>query len=318
MSDNSSQQVLTECGNSLPSSGGEHHFTPIQGRHMSFREPLAFHSAFNFKERSETLLSYTLGSTKPTIAVWGLMNAGKSYLLNMVTDHVEVEYFLTKDVRETAELKTYEGHRFQFLDTPGLDASSADDALATAGVDVADLVMFVHQPIGELDQLEIDSLRKLKLAFGENAEKCIILVLSKVDAESREKIIEIETRVKQQLEELLDFRPRFFQVSGTRFHKGVQQHQDGLIRASHIDELKVYIDSLCVDLVNVRKAKHRHRLELLLNEVKSALDVMGERMVLTQVQLDSLFNDFNHAFSDLTESLDVKCKSFRNFLKSGE
>ncbi|MEL4878951.1 GTPase [Shewanella algae] len=285
---------------------------------MSLREPMAFDNVSIFEERAAALLSYTYESTKPSVAVWGVMNAGKSYLLNMLTDHVEVEYFPTKDVRETAELKTYEGHRFQFLDTPGLDANSADDALATAGADVADLVMFVHQPIGELDQLEIDSLRKLKMAFGENAEKCIILVLSKVDAESREKIIEIEARVKQQLEELLDFRPRFFQVSGTRFHKGVQQHQDGLIRASHVDELRVYLESLCVDLANVRKAKHRHRLEQLLNEVKGALEVMGERKVFTQAQLDSLFNDFNHAFSDLTESLDAKCKSFRNFLKSGE
>lgn len=284
---------------------------------MSLREPLVFHGGFNFKERVETLLSFTQDSTKPTIAVWGLMNAGKSYLLNMLTDHVEVEYFPTKDVRETAELKTYEGHCFQFLDTPGLDANSADDALASTGADVADLVMFVHQPIGELDQLEIESLRKLKMTFGENAEKCIILVLSKVDAESREKIIEIETCVKQQLAELLDFRPRFFQVSGTRFHKGVQQHQDGLIRASHIDELKVYIDSLCVDLINVRKAKQRHRLKQLLNEVNCALDGMGKHMELTQVQLDLLFNDFNHAISDLTESLDGKSKSFIKLLKSG-
>ena len=60
------------------------------------------------------------------VAVWGLMNAGKSYLLNMLTQHLENEYFKTNDFRETAEIKTAQFGNITYLDTPGLDASNTE------------------------------------------------------------------------------------------------------------------------------------------------------------------------------------------------
>ena len=88
---------------------------------------------------------------KPVVAVWGLMNAGKSYLLNMLTDHFGEEYFKTNDFRETAEIKKYESNQIIYLDTPGLDANEADNLEAIRGVARADVVLFVHQPQGELE-----------------------------------------------------------------------------------------------------------------------------------------------------------------------
>ena len=44
--------------------------------------------------------------SKPVIAVCGLMNAGKSYLLNMLTQQIDQEYFKTADQRETTTNKT--------------------------------------------------------------------------------------------------------------------------------------------------------------------------------------------------------------------
>lgn len=38
--------------------------------------------------------------SKPTIVVWGLMNAGKSYLLNMLSEHIENPYFKVAKIRE--------------------------------------------------------------------------------------------------------------------------------------------------------------------------------------------------------------------------
>jgi 50S ribosomal subunit-associated GTPase HflX len=59
---------------------------------------------------------------KPVIAACGLMNAGKSYLLNMLTQHIEQEYFKTADQRETTSNKKLETEQYIYLDTPGLDA----------------------------------------------------------------------------------------------------------------------------------------------------------------------------------------------------
>ena len=77
----------------------------------------------DLKNRSEQLaLSAYSAPNKPLIAVCGLMNTGKSYLLNMLTQHIDQEYFKTADQRETAANKTLETEQYIYLDTPGLDA----------------------------------------------------------------------------------------------------------------------------------------------------------------------------------------------------
>lgn len=59
-------------------------------------------------KQASDILARKQGQDKPVIAVWGMMNAGKSYLLNMLTHHYNAEYFPTNDVRETAELRLFE------------------------------------------------------------------------------------------------------------------------------------------------------------------------------------------------------------------
>ena len=85
---------------------------------------------------------------KPVVAVCGLMNAGKSFLLNMLSQHFDREHFKTADQRETAEIKRLETNDFIYLDTPGLDANNTDDLLAKQGIGSADIVLYVHQPRG--------------------------------------------------------------------------------------------------------------------------------------------------------------------------
>ena len=48
---------------------------------------------------------------KPIIVAYGLMNAGKSYLLNMLTQHISEEFFRTNDIRETATIKKFESEK---------------------------------------------------------------------------------------------------------------------------------------------------------------------------------------------------------------
>lgn len=181
---------------------------------------------------------------KPTIAAWGLMNAGKSYLLNMLTEHIEEEYFKTNDFRETTEIKTFDSGKFIYLDTPGLDANSADNTEALKGVAKADVVLFTHQPQGELEQVELDFLRDLVQTFGRYAADNIVLVITKADKENAEKIIEIEQRILAQCQQYLGFPLKCFQVSGTRFHDGICKHKDGLTKASHIGDLAEHIQTV--------------------------------------------------------------------------
>ena len=49
---------------------------------------------------------------KPVVAAFGILNAGKSYLLNMLSLNIQDEYFKTNDHRETTEILEYESEKF--------------------------------------------------------------------------------------------------------------------------------------------------------------------------------------------------------------
>lgn len=262
--------------------------------------------------RANNLLQQELGGSKPTVAAWGLMNAGKSYLLNMLTDHIQTECFRTRDVRETAELKQFETEQYIFLDTPGLDANQEDDFVAQQGAAKADIVLFVHQPQGELEKIEMDFLRVLKESFGEYAEQNIIIILSKIDSEDKEKINTIEKRILEQCQQDLGFQPNCFKISGTRFHKGVQKKEDNLVRASHIDDLKVHLNSIRGDYSAVKASRQRQALDDIITEIEQCELAFRQTIVATQKTLAREFDAFNNALATLNVALENTRNDYRS------
>lgn len=269
-------------------------------------------------ERASDIFKNEQQSNKPVIAVWGMMNAGKSYLLNMLTDHYSSEYFPTNDIRETAELRFFEGDSHIFLDTPGLDASEEDDLVALHGATKADFVLFVHQPRGELEKIELEFLMQLKDSFGVQAENNIVLIISKADSEISEKIEEIEQKVLEQFKLYLGFSPISFQVSGTRFHKGVQQCKDGLIKASHIEDLKKHIDALTVDVMSVRREKKLQALNVLLSDISVIEHSLESEKRQLFDELTGKFSSFVHNMLSFRTNMVLKKAEYLQAKLQGE
>ncbi|MGI2000885.1 GTPase [Shewanella frigidimarina] len=269
-------------------------------------------------KQASDILARKKGQNKPVIAVWGMMNAGKSYLLNMLTQHYNAEFFPTNDVRETAKLRQFEGESYIFLDTPGLDANDADDQVAMDGAAKADVVLFVHQPQGELEKIELDFLKQLKESFGDHAEKNIVVVISKADAESLDKIEQIEQKVLEQCHLHLDFAPASFLISGTRFHKGIQQHKDGLVKASHLQELKQHIETLGIDVRAVREERIRQAQDRLLLDIAAAEDALNDEKLQLEDDLYWDFASFNDAMLSLDLSMTLKRTEYLNERLRGE
>lgn len=265
-------------------------------------------------EQATDILARKEVNDKPIIAVWGTMNAGKSYLLNMLTHHYNTEYFPVNDVRETAELKQFEGESYIFLDTPGLDANVVDDQIAMIGAKKADLVLFVHQPKGELEKIELDFLQKLKCSFGDYADKNIILIISKVDRESQDKIEQIEQKVLEQCQYHLGFTPVSFLISGTRFHKGVKNQKDGLLKASNLEDLKDHIDSLGVNFQAVRDERERVALNELLLDILAAEDDLNFEKKQINENLCSAFSNFNQASAALATAFELKLSEYEKLV----
>ena len=261
-------------------------------------------------QQAETLLRQEIAVGKPVVAAWGLMNAGKSFLLNMLTNHIQTECFRTNDIRETAELKEFETNEFIFLDTPGLDANNGDDLIAQQGAAKADIVLFVHQPQGELEKIEIDFLHKLKESFGQYAEENIVLVLSKSDVESEEKIEAIKKRMLEQCRDDLGFNPRCYAISGSRFHAGMTLKKDGLVRASHLNDLVEKLNQLRRDSGAVKRERHGIAIDELIEALKQAELVLREKHLLTTTEVREGFRPFDKAMNDFQVWMKRNLKKF--------
>lgn len=261
--------------------------------------------------QADALLEEKLTDSKPVIAAWGLMNAGKSYLLNMLTGHFETERFRTNDIRETAQLQAYTSDDFVFLDTPGLDANDADNQQAQQGAKRADVILFVHQPPGELEKIEVDFLRELVASFGSYADQNIILILSKSDAESAEKIDAIEKRILEQCRSDLNFSPRCFTLSGTRFKTGMTQNKQGLVRASHIQELEHYLQRFA-GVSAVQRERQLVAVNELIAGMKRAEAEVAQIKSDTKAQLIDGFAAFNLAVKAFRQTMDSHAAALRN------
>lgn len=257
-----------------------------------------------FPEMSTELIREKLASiysrnidSRPAIVAYGLMNAGKSFLLNMLTQHIEEEFFKTNDIRETAKIKKYESEKYVYIDTPGLDAHTADDVQAKLGASQADIILFVHQPQGELEASEVEFLKELKQSFGNYAESNIILILSKIEKEDQAKIDLIENRILTQCALEIGFSPKVFQISNKRYQTGVVKQKDSLITQSHINLLIEYLDQVTINTEKVRM--HRG-----LNEVQALLQMIESRDNLLRIRQQNVNNGIVNAFSIFNNQID--------------
>ncbi|WP_312548709.1 GTPase [Massilia sp.] len=240
---------------------------------------------------------------KPVIAACGLMNAGKSFLLNMLTRHLEQEFFRTNDFRETVENAQYDAERYIYLDTPGIDATRDDDEHAWKGVKQADVILFVHQPQGELDEAEAGFLRTLAPALGSHAGDSIVIVISKSEKENPEKIAAIEERIRQQCADQLGFEPRIFQVSSKRYQQGVLKGQSGLVAASGMDQLIAHVQTVAASVQAIRARKNLAEVEALLNGLDQAEQQLQARRTRLRGTVVDGFAAFNGQVGQLRRFL---------------
>lgn len=250
---------------------------------------------------------------KPVVTVFGLLNSGKSYLLNMLTNHFDKEFFKTADWRETTEIRRYESNQIVYVDTPGLDAKEEDDKTAIQGVSSADIVLFVHQlGSGELDPIEIDALTELKKTFGDKANSNIILVISKIDKElnSPEKIQQVQERILEQCQTELDIELQCFPVSNTFFHKGIKKNSPKLIKVSQFEILAEYIQ----EIAQYSQGTNRDNLQRSLEELLSRINVTTRYLELhKEEKVEELANDFevfNHNIDELRDFIEDRKKRY--------
>ena len=250
---------------------------------------------------------------KPVVVAWGLMNAGKSYLLNMLTQHFETEFFKTNDFRETASISEFEMSDRIYLDTPGLDANYQDNLVALKGIKQADVVLFVHQLQGELEAVEIDFLKDVRESFGEYAQDNIILVLSKVDKEEPEKVNQIQEKVLEQCQNNLGFIPKCFQISNVYYQEGMQSHTDELIEYSHVQDLQETLSHvLAGSVAKVRQERANNERMQLLQLCLDMQSKLEEEWKVRAYSFGNAFESFASVMSNFEDFIEEKSQKYQN------
>ena len=88
-------------------------------------------------------------SAAATIMVYGVYNAGKSTLINAL---LGAELAQVADTPETYKIQGYRWGDFEILDTPGIDAPQAHEQVTREQLYGADVVIFVVNPLGVVEE----------------------------------------------------------------------------------------------------------------------------------------------------------------------
>jgi GTPase Era involved in 16S rRNA processing len=258
------------------------------------------------EDRCHDFLKEPSGTQKPIIAAWGLVKAGKSSLLNMLSGHTEDEFFKTGAARTTRLNQQLEADHYLLMDTPGLGIDQLDSRQAYAGLDKADVVLFVHAPPGELDQEEMDLLRQVKSTYAANTEQRLILVLSQLDKNQDGAMEHIRERILEQLREHLDIQPQCFLVSNSRYRQGAAKSKNKLIEESGIPQLAAYLDGLAQaideDLNSVRVSRRSAKRAELLEELEKAIAVELQQVARLQKPYVTKVQSFSQMMTELRMS----------------
>lgn len=227
----------------------------------------------------------------PVIVAWGLVNGGKSTLLNLLSPNLDTLYFAEKDIQETAALKQYESENCTWLDIPEFDTYSFPLSVENASVKQPDTILFVHQLNKDLEASEITSLKMLCELFGELASKHIILVLSKIDDNQNPDDIEKQQHcILKQWQEKLGFEPKCFLISSKYYQDGRGKNIDCLIQNSNIDKLSEHIKVLNGaknSMIAVRTQKLIYEKQILRKE----LSLLHSKFLVLEIEMIKKMHD---------------------------
>lgn len=210
---------------------------------------------------------------RPTqVAACGVVNAGKSTLLNALADAAEGEVFAVAAVRETAKVARIACDGYELMDTPGLDALDDDDATAWDGIAASDLVLMVHNPSsGELGSEQLKLLEELKRLGCANR---VVLVLTHLEA-VRDNIAALSAITGSQAQAILGVKAPIFPVSSTNYLRGSREGKHTLEAMSGVPALRAHINAQVAarvqEFITERKARLATLQEMMLDQVDLAI-----------------------------------------------
>ena len=235
------------------------------------------------------------------ITCLGLLNHGKSSLLNALVDDSKNETFKVSDGRETRKNKEVKFSDFSYVDTPGLNADNEDNSMALEAIKVSDINLFCHNPnTGGLNQAEKYFLEYISTNW-ENPAKFLnstIFVFTNMDKIDAQNLELVKAEITNQIERIFssnDF--KIISVSSKYYKDGLAEDVEVLKEKSNIKNLKKEIHSYKDSLQNEIFQNKKERLGAKVEKIKEAISgIIASKQKQYQEKtelLNKLNSDFN-------------------------
>ena len=234
----------------------------------------------------------------------GRMNHGKSSLFNALAN--DKNMFDTADVRCTKKCMRKEfADGIDFIDTPGLDATDADDKEAFDAYKKADMIIFVHTPnIGELHRNEVEWIKRICDSYPSPDEFwkrfCLVFTFKEAIPDSEFKVI--EEKVKEHILNYCGGKDyTVFKVSNSDYWDGTDTSDKELIELSGIGKLRQFLIDQSLKLKDVSQALRMKRAKKIkadsvnvLEEAKEEVDdVRSDKITEKNRVKEGLFKDLS-------------------------
>ena len=207
----------------------------------------------------------------------GLYNAGKSTLLNAIT---QSNHFPTGDIPTTKKIAVFNQKGCTYVDTPGLNANATDDNTTQKALEDTDLLIFVSCiQNGGLTSAEAQWLRYTKQIFGSVARMkartlFVISQYGRMEETSAENVVR---KYQQDIERVLNFHLEpIYPLDVHIWQSGVEQNEPELREFSEFEVFQKALNKR-IDMVrNSLKTDWQNDREDAVKRVQDALQALRE------------------------------------------
>lgn len=242
-------------------------------------------------------------SAEATIMVYGVYNAGKSTLINAL---LGAEKAQVADTPETDRIQGYRWGDFEILDTPGIDAPQAHEQVTREQLYGADVVIFVVNPLGVVE--EQGTLSALLELIARN--KKIFLVLNRKNPLDPLEAARIKDQLRERIQQMAEERGLqqvlshipMLEVNARSALKAKLESKDNLLQSSGFPKFESELNSFFAS-VEQREIISGVASELVafLNETLTLLD--QKRDQASGARLDAFYAQIARREIDLRTTL---------------
>jgi predicted GTPase len=265
----------------------------ISDSHNEFRQIISKLTKIGMSKEAErmteveSLLDIDLSSFR--VVVVGQQNSGKSTLLNVLCERLDLDWFETGDRIVTKDIKEKEHKGIVYVDTPGLGTTDTYDDMASVRASKgACVILFAHSCVlGELSKEECTKLSEFARELEEAEKQLIVLCCKDGEIIEQEELDKIVNKVRKQIQESTARKIKALAIDSLDYITGKKESEAAFVKQSNIPQLLQWVNERRGDTSNKAEA----RFEAVRTEITGALRKRKAEIIKEKSQIQTRYDD---------------------------